>query len=107
MTPIERHAALGPTAFPPRTPADIDAYPESDLVDGYLSYERRDPEPGPNRSPGFRWGWHNRKRDAQREDDGHDAVRHAYIAEGRMRRTWDRLQAARASRPGLKGRTGG
>lgn len=56
-----------------------------------MSYEAGDPEPGANRSPGFRWGWMNRKRDSQREDDGFDSVRRAYIESGRMKRTWDRL----------------
>lgn len=45
---------------PVRTKADLDSLDEADIVDGYLSAERGDPEPGPNRGRAFWHGWRNR-----------------------------------------------
>lgn len=65
--------------FPPASAADIAAYPDDDVVDGYRSYRKDDPDPGDNHAPGYRWGWANAKRD-RGHDDGMDWVRSEYIA---------------------------
>jgi hypothetical protein len=47
--------------FPPvRTKADLDCLDEGDIVEGYRSAERGDPEPGENRGRSFWHGWRNR-----------------------------------------------
>ena len=49
------------SAFEPvQTKADLDQLCLDDIVDGYLSAERGDPEPGPNRGRAFWHGWRNR-----------------------------------------------
>jgi len=65
--------------FPPRHWTDIFGYDDDDVVSGYREHRPNDPEPGANRSPGYRWGWANRQRDSSREDDGLDQVRREYI----------------------------
>jgi len=45
---------------PIRTKADLDTLDESEIFEGYLSAERGDPEPGPNRGRAFWHGWRNR-----------------------------------------------
>lgn len=68
------------TVFPPRDVWDIAAYDPNELIAGFLDHRPDDPEPGPNRSPSFRWGWSNRRRDMTgAPDDGYDALRHAYL----------------------------
>ena len=67
------------TVFPPRNEWDVAAYPDDDVVEGYREWRPDDPEPGENRSPGYRWGWANGRRDRQGGDDGYDRVRQAYI----------------------------
>jgi len=69
--------------FPPASWKDIDGYEPSEMVAGYLSYERGDPTPGQNHSDGFRWGWQNHYRDSAAEDDGFDRIRREYIRESR------------------------
>jgi len=61
--------------FPPCSWRDIEAYDHNEVVEGYAGWRPDDPEPGPNRSPSFRWGWTNAKRDRSREDDGFDGIR--------------------------------
>lgn len=45
---------------PVRTKADLDSLDQADILEGYLSAERGDPEPGPNRGRAFWHGWRNR-----------------------------------------------
>lgn len=48
---------------PVRTLADLQTLSEDDMVEGYRSAERGDPEPGPNRGRAFWHGWRNRMMD--------------------------------------------
>lgn len=48
------------TFEPVRTKADLDALDETEIIEGYKSAERGDPEPGPNRGRSFWHGWRNR-----------------------------------------------
>lgn len=45
---------------PVRTKAELDTLDHDEIVAGYLSAERGDPEPGPNRGKAFWHGWRNR-----------------------------------------------
>lgn len=45
---------------PVRTKADLDQLDPNEIVEGYKSAERGDPEPGPNRGRAFWHGWRNR-----------------------------------------------
>jgi len=67
------------TVFPPRDEWDIAAYPTDEIVAGYRDHRHDDPEPGPNHSPGYRWGWTNRRRDVTHEPDGFEPLRYAFI----------------------------
>lgn len=44
---------------PVRTLADLDTLDQNEIVSGYLSAERGDPEPGENRGRSFWHGWRN------------------------------------------------
>lgn len=66
--------------FPPKCWQDIFAYDDDDVVAGFREYRLGEPEPGPNRPAGYRWGWANRKRDTTREPDAFDEVRRSYMA---------------------------
>lgn len=46
--------------LPVRTLDDLNSLDQSDIVEGYTSAERGDPEPGPNRGRAFWHGWRNR-----------------------------------------------
>jgi hypothetical protein len=49
------------TAFPRvATKADLDTLDQADILEGYMSAERGDPEPGANRGRAFWHGWRNR-----------------------------------------------
>lgn len=48
---------------PVRTKAELGTLDEAEMVDGYLSAERGDPEPGANRGKAFWHGWRNRMTD--------------------------------------------
>ena len=48
---------------PVRTKADLDSLNEEDILEGYLSADRGDPEPGPNRGRAFWHVWRNRMMD--------------------------------------------
>lgn len=49
------------TAFAPvSTLADLNTLDQSEIVEGYKSAERGDPEPGQNRGRSFWHGWRNR-----------------------------------------------
>jgi hypothetical protein len=45
------------------TLADLDALDETEIVDGYCSTQRGDPEPGENRGRAFWHGWRCRMMD--------------------------------------------
>lgn len=45
---------------PVRTKADLDSLDFAEVLEGYKSAERGDPEPGPNRGRAFWHGWRNR-----------------------------------------------
>jgi len=45
---------------PVRTLTDLESLNQTEVLEGYLSAERRDPEPGPNRGRSFWHGWRNR-----------------------------------------------
>lgn len=45
---------------PVRTKADLDTLDHAEIVEGYRSAERGDPEPGPNRGRAYWRGWRNR-----------------------------------------------
>lgn len=65
------------TVFPPRDEWDVAAYDIAEVVEGYRS-SVDDPDPGPNRSPAFRWGWCNRQKDCRGAPDGYEDIRHRY-----------------------------
>jgi hypothetical protein len=44
---------------PVRTKAELDTLDGEEIIDGYRSAERGDPEPGPNRGKAFWHGWRN------------------------------------------------
>ncbi len=48
---------------PVRTLADLESLDFADILDGYKSAERGDPEPGPNRGRAYWHGWRNRMMD--------------------------------------------
>jgi hypothetical protein len=45
---------------PVRTKADLDTLDVQQVIEGYRSAERGDPEPGPNRGRAFWHGWRHR-----------------------------------------------
>lgn len=45
---------------PIRTYSDLESLDEGQIIEGYLSTERGDPEPGQNRGRAFWHGWRNR-----------------------------------------------
>jgi len=69
-------APLG-AVFPPRSIEEIEAYDEAEVFDGYAYYSADDPEPGPNRSAAFRWGWDGARFDRmpRPETDPHYSMR--------------------------------
>jgi hypothetical protein len=68
------------TVFPPRDKWDVAAYETDELVAGYREYRPSDPEPGANRrSPAYRWGWVNRRKDSTCIPDGFEGIRSEYI----------------------------
>lgn len=67
--------------FPPRSWEDIAAYDTDESVAGYREHRPDDPPPGPNRSPGYRWGWTNRRKDMTGVPDGFESIRRDYYRE--------------------------
>lgn len=61
---------------PVRTLADLDSLSEADMIEGYASAERGDPEPGENRGRAFWHGWRCRMFDygELKADDIHRAL---------------------------------
>jgi hypothetical protein len=45
---------------PVRTVADLNTLDANEILEGYRSAERGDPEPGPNRGRAYWHGWRNR-----------------------------------------------
>lgn len=69
-------------AFAPVTTLkDLDALSQIEILEGYLSAERGDPEPGENRGRSFWYGWCNRQRDYHEMEitPEHHALVHAYM----------------------------
>lgn len=48
---------------PVTTLEELDSLDDAEVLEGYASAERGDPEPGPNRGRAFWFGWCNRQRD--------------------------------------------
>lgn len=66
-------------SFPPKSWEDIAAYDNDETVAGYREHSPDDTPPGPNHSPGYRWGWTNRRKDVTGEPDGFENVRREYM----------------------------
>jgi hypothetical protein len=56
----EERRGSGMNFEPVKTKADLDSLDQADVLEGYMSAERGDPEPGPNRGRAFWHGWRNR-----------------------------------------------
>lgn len=67
---------------PVRTLADLETLDRDQIVEGHLSAERGDPEPGPNRGRSFWHGWRNRMIDLGElpGDDASRALAREYVA---------------------------
>lgn len=72
------------TVFPPRDEWDVAAYSTDDVIAGYREHCINDLVPGENHSPGYRWGWTNRRKDATHIPDGFEGIRAAYIDMSRL-----------------------
>jgi hypothetical protein len=72
---------------PVSTLADLDSLNEADILEGYLSTQRGDPEPGENRGRAFWHGWRNRMMDMGelRPDSASCNLAHEYLEAGRLR----------------------
>lgn len=79
MTAVRPAEAELGDAFPPRDEWEVLAYDVDEMVAGYREYRPDDPEPGANRSPAYRWGWANRRKDSTGEPDGFEEIRQAFI----------------------------
>lgn|GEM_PF-2552896 len=75
---------------------ELDALDPADIIEGYRSADRFDPEPGANRGKAFWHGWCNRQRDyglwPQCEESR--ALVHAYVARNRAGENPVTLKAA-------------
>jgi hypothetical protein len=78
---------------PVRTVADLNTLDPDEITAGYLSAERGDPEPGPNRGRAFWHGWRNRMIDMRElpMDDAARALARDFVlhqdAQARLRAT--------------------
>ena len=61
---------------------ELDSLDHDQVVEGYISAERGDPEPGPNRGKSYWHGWRCRMMDygAIPTDDGHRGLVRDYLA---------------------------
>lgn len=77
-----------PNFEPVATMADLDTLDEDDILEGYLSAEAGDPEPGPNRGRAFWHGWRNRMIDLGKlpPDEASISLAREYLAAMRERR---------------------
>lgn len=76
-------------SFPPVTTLeDLDSLDEADMVEGYRTTQRGDPEPGPNRGRSFWHGWRTRMMDYGeiKADAAHMKLVGAWLARERSRR---------------------
>jgi hypothetical protein len=73
---------------PVKTLDDLDSLNEADMLEGYRSTERGDPEPGPNRGRAFWHGWRVRQMDfgVIPIDADHYALTGAWLKRERERR---------------------
>ena len=77
------------TFQPVRTAAELETLNEIDIVEGYLSAQRGDPEPGANRGKAFWHGWRNRMIDygvIPQDDASRALVREVLKANAERRR---------------------
>lgn len=67
---------------PVTTLADLETLDPADMVEGYASAERGDPEPGANRGRAFWHGWRCRMMDYGiiKADDGHRQLAREVVA---------------------------
>jgi hypothetical protein len=67
---------------PVHTMTDLDSLDEALIVEGHLSAERGDPEPGPNRGRSFWHGWPNRMMDlgAMEHDEAARTLAREFVA---------------------------
>lgn len=65
---------------------DLDALDDAEIIDGYASAERGDPEPGENRGRAFWHGWRCRMFDygELKPDEGHRHLVKAWVARNRV-----------------------
>lgn len=76
-------------AFEPvKTLSDLDTLSEADMVEGYTSAERGDPEPGDNRGRAFWHGWRCRMMDFGqiKPDPDHHQLACAWVARERAKK---------------------
>ena len=73
------------TFAPVRTLDDLNSLSEAAMVEGYLSAEEGDPEPGENRGRAFWHGWRNRMMDRGLipHDDAARQLASEYVARNR------------------------
>lgn len=77
---------------PVRTMADLETLDEDQVIEGYRSAERGDPEPGPNRGRSYWHGWRNRMMDLGElpHDEASRSLAAEYIADKRRPRWGDK-----------------
>lgn len=74
---------------PVTTLEDLDSLDDAEVLEGYASAERGDPEPGENRGRAFWHGWRCRMIDfgELKADDGHRRLVHEFVKrEGERRK---------------------
>lgn len=71
---------------PVRTKAELDTLEFADVLEGYRSAERGDPEPGQNRGKAFWHGWRNRMIDIGEipSDDAARQLAHEVVEASRL-----------------------
>ena len=67
---------------PVKTVTELNALDQAEILEGYVSAERGDPEPGPNRGRAFWHGWRCRMMDYGliEIDAAHRALAHELLA---------------------------
>lgn len=70
---------------PVATLADLESLDQQHVLEGYISAERGDPEPGPNRGRSYWHGWRNRMMDYGKipHDDASRQLAAEYVAHSR------------------------
>lgn len=85
---IEKHGRLRVMKFAPvSTLEELDSLDPAEIMEGYVSAERGDPEPGQNRGKSFWHGWCNRMRDigVLPQTPETKQLTKEYIASGRLK----------------------